>query len=1124
MDQYTFEEQHAIPSESIQGNYIEDNNEKYWYIKPQQQVQMNFSGKEIGIDEGNKKYRLRLIGEVDVHPLWRCEGYFPLMYRMIDDSLCLDETHHSPYSLKISSNWDNYPRRVYAKITSDDLVGEYPELKNPTCGADAFEFGIWYKKDNVIFNQDSKAKFVAEIFYQKQGTHTRDISGNPDEVHTIVLEEGSGDWEHKSIIIPKKCEIACILVYLTVESCSGTFWFEKPYLHYSSFPNLLHDFKPSNPDMREFDWLGYNLSKKEWPEFAITINNKKVFEGETYQRIYRWPAVEIEIPSGIIKNDDNQINLKLISEYREALPYKLKSIDIISQMEEFKIVSCPDIVSEGKEFSVLIYTPEDYTEVRVSCDASTINPIDHTIVFAQKGLNIVKFNALEAGGKCKLSFSAGQKTVDYPITQIVIREDDHVLTGTGDVIYINQNNKDMEYFISWYLHNQIGNSITFRPVYRWSGSRVLNKEVWSKIVKLCCEMGLYYSHMIDGRELPGLIANPDYEMMDSEYFIGDQDHERDGCYYYWGMGRSLSSYEELYVDINKRVDNRRKLNKMPYYTEHKVYPRYNYNISKNMQEAAQYFVDNVSNIKYHAKRHTGPSVLFKYFYQAGVQWLGAELMYGPHEVIIAALRGASKSYNKKEYGAHLAVQWSTSPHNTEEKYRRYYLALYICYMNGVGHINTEEGLWRMEERFADHERFDKPCVKLKEVHQKFYRFIQTHSRNGEISVPMAFLHGQDDGWVCFGRRNVWMQEGDQWKFSHPEESWDLLKVFYPKAVLNAIYRHPCPNSPQGFYSGTPYGNADITPIESDIEILRCYKILSFLGWNTVSEKQIDKLYEFVENGGILLLGLPHISTEVDRQMALEENYHIINNSKINQLIGAEINDFIDVTLEKGINTKAGEITPNTAKEIVTSKEDYPIVIENSLGTGRVIFVNLKDYPAKEGVRNIYESLLHNLGHTVLEKERQRGWLRSSDNVGFSVYDMDTPNDFRKIYFININWWDKVNNSEKVTLLWQDQAYELDVKYEDINIITIYNGWAIWTYDNETDVINILEESNGVTLLLQGNGQREFTLLNRKFKNESKQLYAKDEKIKISRGPTKNSWVIRALFNGPKTIKLQYDNM
>ena len=61
----------------------------------------------------------------------------------------------------------------------------------------------------------------------------------------------------------------------------------------------------------------------------------------------------------------------------------------------------------------------------------------------------------------------------------------------------------MEDYLCWYLSGHLGDMITFRPVYRWCGSRTLRPEVWRRMAELCNGLNLSYCYISDGRELPG---------------------------------------------------------------------------------------------------------------------------------------------------------------------------------------------------------------------------------------------------------------------------------------------------------------------------------------------------------------------------------------------------------------------------------------------------------------------------------------------------------------------------------------------------------------------------------------------------------------------------------------------
>jgi hypothetical protein len=276
-----------------------------------------------------------------------------------------------------------------------------------------------------------------------------------------------------------------------------------------------------------------------------------------------------------------------------------------------------------------------------------------------------------------------------------------------------------------------------------------------------------------------------------------------------------------------------------------------------MEEGADYFTDNLRKAKGLSTRHTGPSTMFRYFYKAGYDWLGAEQMYGPEEVILSSLRGASRAYGKNDYGTHLATQWGSGPVDTPEHATRLFLSLAISYMHGATHINTEEGLWNTEPGI---DRFSKSGQEHIKAQRDMLQYIQTHERRGTLVTPVAVIQGRNDGWKCFGRDNVWAQKNEEWKFGPAEESFDLLNVFYPGNKLEPIYKYPTPKSPQGWYSSTPYGLIDLVPVEAPSEALANYKAIAFLGWNTYSDEDFKKLTEYVKTGKTLLLTGAQLNT------------------------------------------------------------------------------------------------------------------------------------------------------------------------------------------------------------------------------------------------------------------------
>ena len=72
-----------------------------------------------------------------------------------------------------------------------------------------------------------------------------------------------------------------------------------------------------------------------------------------------------------------------------------------------------------------------------------------------------------------------------------------------------------------------------------------------------------------------------------------------------------------------------------------------------------------------------------------------------------------------------------------------------------------------------------------------------------------------------------------------------------------------PDRLRRWYSGTPYGEIELIPIDAPAEVLSQFRLLLLLGWNTMDEEQYGKLTAHVANGGTLVMSVPH-ATRNDR--------------------------------------------------------------------------------------------------------------------------------------------------------------------------------------------------------------------------------------------------------------------
>ncbi|QHT59798.1 hypothetical protein GXP70_07410 [Paenibacillus lycopersici] len=998
-------------------------------------------------------FKLMLKGEYAMHPSWMTEAGYPYLYRMIDDCLCPIDTHHSQFYLRFKGNGEAYRKRAYYKFVKPEHAGN------------RFTFSIYAKAEQLIKNTDAELDIVFEKRWIKEGVNKASISLDPDEVIVIPIEEGTYPWSKIEKDFVLEDHVASVLVYIHVKGCTGDLYLEDPYLQGNFYCepgyNYLPQFTMFNPFHEDMNWLGENLSKKEWANLQIAINDEVCFDGEFFQRSLRFTEKEIKIDQALLKAGKNTISITNQADHFMPHPYRVKSLYLLyKEAKNLTVVGYNDCIPLHTPIPVLIYLKQAST-VTVSGNENLVFDQVHE---CKKGFNVINFTATAHQTNVDIGLRCGLEEETITIIRTLVKQDDNVLTGTSDAIYIAQDMEEFDEYFCWYINNRLGNFITLRPVYRWSGTRELNAGFWSHVVDLFTELRYHYCHIIDGRELPGMNANPTRAMLEGPYFVGNQGHERDGAFYYWGIrrGEKFAFFDELMERFINKIEDGKYLTP-PVYARNRVFANYDPVKPADMEEAANQLVDNVRYSLNGMKRHSGPSTLFKYFYEGGVESAGSELMYGPHEIIIAAQRGAAIAYNKKDLLAHLAVQWSTLPHDTEERFRRYRLSLFVCYTHNINHINTEEGLMHIESELAFFDRFSPACLGHLEVQQNFAHFVTTHTRPTNMVVPFGFLHGKNDAWVCFTRPNAWGQIGDQWKFDHMEESWDLLKVFFPDAVLNAIYRYPCENKPQGFYSRTPYGTVDILPIEAQQAAYQNYKVLAFLGYNTATEQQFKQILAFCENGGTAILTWAHLFTTTDRNEALTGTSGFIEKGLTERLLG--IQDYTFPAYNEDPKRMA-ELTLQDTAAVVQTHHDKALIIQNSVGKGKVIFMNSLHYPANPAIRDEYEAVLKQAAEEASKAEYEKGYIVSDDTVNFTVFDREDG--LRVIYLLNIDWWSD-KEIAKATLKWNNHSFEINIERDKINMITLSKSIGILTRDMDTEVVSIRESNGDATVRLQGYG-------------------------------------------------------
>ncbi len=939
----------------------------------------------------------------------------------IDDYLDSVITCNEKYSLVFMGNGEKLERNAYYRLSEDEL--------KPFRGK-RIKVEIPVKTDALIVPENGYLQLELQLYRKKAGRYPDDIYDDADQIKVNRIPNNHPEWFAFSDEVEVPEDIACILFRLGSKDISGQCHLGTPSLSCKGTSLKLLPFQPYQKDRK--NWIGESLSTKEWPEFEISINNNTFFSGKVFDRASNVGEFEVELPKAITGKAELKIRLK--DGFPARYPYAIRTVELLeTSARDFEIVAVPQFVQSNKKFALLVEINRAGTKLGIKT-SKNISAAENKIQFDKTGLYTLSFNASDAGLNQSITISDGTRETKYTIPQIIDKKDDRIYISDGDDIYIDKNFRKFSDYIVWYVREGIGNAFCWRPSEQWSDSKVANSDFYKRSLGILNDLQMPYSLMIEGRTLTGRNINPEEDWMKGPLYMGRQAHENDGGYYYWGH----FIWEWLHSDLAAKYRPQGGIfaKNRPIRNEKGIFVFYDPYLLKNMEEGPKYFVDNLNKAKGQSIRHTGPSTMFRYLFQAGYEWVGAEQMYGPEEVIMSSVRGACRAYGKDEYGTHLATQWGSGPINTPEHATRLFLSLAISYIHGATHINTEDGLWNTE---AGIDRFSQSGQEHIKAQRDMLRYIQTHERRGTLFTPIAVFQGRNDAWKCFGRDNVWAQKNKEWNFGPAEESFDLLNVFYPGNKLGPIYKFPTPKSPQGWYSSTPYGLIDLLPVEAPLEILENYKAIAFLGWNTYKDDDFKRLINFVKTGKTLLLTGAHLNTE------LVHNKPVVfpgNDRILKELLG---------------------------ENFKTATQPY----ENKVGEGNVIFFPEKKYPVDASLKDHYTKALKEIGANAIANENQKGWIENSPNIEFAPWDWKDKN-HRTIYLLNIDWWSDTI-VHRATLALGNQRFQVDVRRNFLETITVSNGVAVMPGSMTTDILGMEIKGNRCTFTIQTTGKDQLKI-------------------------------------------------
>ena len=451
----------------------------------------------------------------------------------------------------------------------------------------------------------------------------------------------------------------------------------------------------------------------------------------------------------------------------------------------------------------------------------------------------------------------------------------------------------------------------------------------------------------------------------------------------------------------------------------------------DMQDAYEYYNGVVSGLAKKFKDLGMPNILcvdgtaiIKFNLASGVEMPILELMCGEPESMMASVRGACTAYAKDFWGVLIAQEWYGGVrHDDVLKRKRFELANKLAYISGAKSITLESGDEAIASYGHKYSGDSELCREYRDTFNRTVDLVKNDERPvGGPKVKVAFVSGKYDAWTGFCQSSVFNQfNREEWGHGDAEYSWRVLDSIGTK-------RKWADNSNYGDNDTSAYpayGMYDIVPIEADVDALSKYDTLIFLGWNTMTDENMDKLTEYVRRGGRLLMSAAHLNYSTKRS----GEYIPPSKEKLEALCGCSFNgesirtncgtkfeyeSLDEKTLYPG--SKSFVIDPlysaGYAEYMKTELSDAKVmgfasdcfwndppvistVLENKIGEGVVTLVTSKNYPGNPAVSPLYNTLVRELISSSARNADVK--VIASDKLRYSVYEGN------KIYLLNTDF-------------------------------------------------------------------------------------------------------------------------
>ena len=550
------------------------------------------------------------------------------------------------------------------------------------------------------------------------------------------------------------------------------------------------------------------------------------------------------------------------------------------------------------------------------------------------------------------------------------------------------------------------NFITIRP----PNKRMVEESYYLEWAKFMAEHKMYFIFLYAIQYPPeGMRAHFTPETVSKikeiagEYFLGDMLGETGSSYAcklpgYYGTGRQIMPLQD----------------------------------AENMQAAKDAYLDTVKGFVDTARWLELPHIssveatmLNNYNIEVGVDMPFCEMPCANPEAIIPALRGAARAAKSPLWGTYIAHEWYAGMRHFDTlKKKRFEMCYKYCYLMGSEVFCLESGISKIQSYGVDLPEDNEIARANSEVVYRLAKKMLADERpKGGPRARVAFVQGNLDSYSgSWGGGYAWSQFKEDWAYGDAEHAWKILKEINKKRD----WFEPDSYERAGIdvSAGVCEGSYDILPATASLEAMQRYETLIFVGWNTMTAELYEKLVAYVKNGGKLLIGAAHMSTDPKRGAAPA----YLNGGDYSELLGCILTGkthcsgfghrFISESGVKGMhypfpnlkpadpiyscgNVNYAEVEMQGGTVCATLADSFwpeerpmpPTVIEHALGKGRVIFLTATDYAGKEALYPLYRLLVRELLRATGEDPR----VQVCSEVRYAFYGEDV------VYLLNTSY-------------------------------------------------------------------------------------------------------------------------